>query len=144
VGQEKNQEMKVVLDTNVVVSALLHRGPTHRLYSLWKEEMIVLCASQAVLDEYVRVLHYPKFGLKADQVASILHVHLLPWLRKVEEPRSRLARPPEDRHDEPFLRTALGATAKCLVSGDPHLTSLDGHYPFPILGPSAFLTRFFP
>lgn len=135
--------MKVVLDTNVVVSALLHKGPTHRLYSLWKEDRIVLCVSQVMLDEYVRVLHYPKFGLKADKVASILHTHLLPWLHKVEEQKSHLAHPPEDRHDEPFLRAALTAHAKCLVSGDPHLTALDGLYPFPILGPSAFLARFF-
>jgi putative PIN family toxin of toxin-antitoxin system len=135
--------MKVVLDTNVVVSALLHRGSTHRLYSRWKADRIVLCASQAVLDEYVRVLHYPKFGLKADQVAEILHRHLLPWLHKVEEHSARLAHPPGDKQDEPFLRTALSAQAKCLVSGDPHLTILDGRYPFPILGPSSFLTRYF-
>ncbi|HVZ80910.1 MAG TPA: putative toxin-antitoxin system toxin component, PIN family [bacterium] len=135
--------MKVVLDTNVVVSALLHRGPTHRLYGLWKEGKIAPCVSQAMLEEYVRVLHYPKFGLSDLEVAGILKDHLLPWIEKTEEHKGRLAHPPSDRFDEPFLRAALAAHAKCLVSGDPHLTALNGRYPFPILSPSDLLNRYF-
>jgi predicted nucleic acid-binding protein len=89
------------------------------------------------------VLHYPKFRFEPTLLARILEEELLPWVHKVEEPWGRLKHPPADRHDEPFLRTALGAQAEVLVSGDPHLTLLDGKYPFPILSPALFLSRHF-
>jgi uncharacterized protein len=136
--------VRVVLDTNVVVSALLHDGPTGRFRELWRTSTLQLLASQTILDEYVRVLYYPKFGFQPGAVADILSGDLLPYLRKVEDKQARLAHPPKDVQDEPFIRTALVGKAEALVSGDSHLLVLDGKYPFPILKPALFLARFFP
>jgi putative PIN family toxin of toxin-antitoxin system len=136
--------MRVVLDTNVVVSALLHGGPTRRFQGLWRSGSLQVLTSQAILDEYTRVLSYPKFGFSEEFVAELLGEALLPFLTRVDELNGSLAYPPSDKGDEPFLRAALGSGAEALVSGDPHLTILDGKYSFPILRPSIFLIRYFP
>jgi putative PIN family toxin of toxin-antitoxin system len=135
--------VRVVLDTNVVISALLHPGTTRRFQELWRTGKIKPLVSQAILEEYIRVLHYPKFGYEPEFIAEVLGESLLPWLLKVEVSRARLAHPPSDKDDEVFLRVALSARADALVSGDPHLTILDGKYHFPILPPATFLSRFF-
>ncbi len=137
----KGQALKVVLDTNVVVSALLYEGPTRRLVDLWKTGRIGPVATQTMLDEYARVLQYPKFGHAPEQVAGILQDGLLPWLGRVEEWKGRLSHPSRDPDDEVFLRAALGSRALNLISGDPHLLELQGHYPFRILTPRAFLAE---
>jgi len=135
--------MKIVLDTNVVISALLHQGLTRRFLELWRTRRIKLLVSQAILNEYARVLHYPKFGYSPETIAEILAENLLPWLTKVEEYGGKLDYPSKDKGDDLFLRAALGGKVEVLISGDPHLTELDGKYPFPILPPGAFLSKYF-
>ena len=135
--------MKVVLDTNVVISALLYQGPTRRIMELWSTRKIKPLVSQAILGEYVRVLHYPKFGNDPETIAEILKENILPWFTKVGEYRGKLGDVPSDKSDILFLRAALAGEAEVLVSGDPHLTALNGKYPFPILAPGAFLSKFF-
>jgi uncharacterized protein len=135
--------MRVVLDTNVVISALLHQGPTRQIHGLWRTHQIKLLATQTILEEYVRVLHYPKFGHEPEAIAAILEENLLPWIVKTGEYRGKLAAHPTDPNDEPFLRAALAGKAEALISGDSHLTVLNGRYPFPIIPPSVFLSRFF-
>jgi uncharacterized protein len=135
--------MKVILDTNVVISALLHQGPTRRIFELWSASLIKPLATQAILDEYVRVLHYPKFGYEPKIIAEILEENLLPWITKTGEYRGKLTHRPADKNDELFLRAALAGKVGALVSGDIHLRALNGKYSFPILPPGEFLSRFF-
>ena len=135
--------MKVVLDTNVVISALLHQGPTRHFFEIWRTRKIKPLVSQEILNEYARVLHYPKFGFKPETAAEILKENILPWFLKTGEYGGKLDYPSEDKSDDLFLRAALGGKVEVLISGDPHLTSLNGKYPFPILSPKAFLSRYF-
>jgi len=135
--------MRIVLDTNIVISALLHRGPTRRFQELWKTRKIELFATQEILSEYVHVLHYPKFGYEPQLITKLLRDDLLPWLSHVKDHPGKLAHPSSDPDDDPFLRAALSAKAGALVSGDPHLTGLNGKYPFPILAPGSFLSKHF-
>ena len=70
---------KIVLDTNVVISALLFRGRVSRLHTLWKEKAFTIVASREIVEEYIKVLAYPKFNLKEEEI-------------KVLDPRRRLLR----------------------------------------------------
>ena len=142
-GTQANQEMKVVIDTNVVISALLHQGTTRQIFELWRTSKITPLASQTILDEYVRVLHYPKFGYEPESIAEILQENLLPFISKTVEFKGKLLHRPSGKSDELFLRVALAGKAGALVSGDVHLTVLNGRYPFPILPPGEFISRFF-
>jgi len=53
--------VRVVLDTSAVISALLFSGVSSKLVSLWQNGLITPLLSREVLDEYLRVLSYPKF-----------------------------------------------------------------------------------
>lgn len=111
--------MKVVLDTNVVISALLHRGPTRRFLELWRTHKIKPLVSQDILNEYARVLHYPKFGFKPESAAQILEENILPWLSKVQEFGGKLDHPSPDKGDDLFLRAALGGKLRLWSAAIP-------------------------
>lgn len=137
-GAQK-QKIKAALDTNVIISALLHRGETQKIRDKWKSGAFEIVASQAMLDEYVRVLNYPKFGYGPEWVAEMLSEEILPWTVKVNESKAALPKRPSDPDDEIFLRAALNAKAAYFVTGDKALLELQGVYPFEILGPGTFL-----
>lgn len=58
----------IVLDTNVLVSALGWLGPEHEIYQLCRERQLQAATSPELLEELQRVLHYPKFGLAEEEV----------------------------------------------------------------------------
>ena len=62
--------MRVVLDTNALVSALLFSGVSSKLVSLWQNGSIAPLLSREILDEYLRVLSYPKFALSEKEIKS--------------------------------------------------------------------------
>src|SRR3990172_4193044 len=74
-GQKEKVRLKnrrVVLDTNVVVSALLFRGELSRLHALWKRKAFTIVASREIVEEYLRVLAYPKFNLTEKEIRDII------------------------------------------------------------------------
>jgi putative PIN family toxin of toxin-antitoxin system len=122
-GQKK---IRAVLDTNVLVSALLFAGPLNRLVSLWREGRFSLVVSGDILVEYLRVLAYPKFGLAAEEVKFLIEEVVLPFAVTVN-PR---AAPPivrEDPADDKILHAAVAGRARFIVSGDGHLLALGAH-----------------
>ena len=62
---------RVVLDTNVLVSALLFKGRLARLVELWQKGAIVPVISKETFDELRTVLCYPKFALNAEEIRRI-------------------------------------------------------------------------
>jgi len=59
--------MRVVFDTNTVISALLFGGALSWLVQHWHSRVSVSLVSRATADEFLRVLGYPKFGLTVAQ-----------------------------------------------------------------------------
>jgi putative PIN family toxin of toxin-antitoxin system len=118
---------RVVLDTNVVLSALLFGGgPVARIRTGWQAGSFVPLASKATAGELVRVLAYPKFGLAATEQTELL-ADYLPWVQAVHVPDPPPAVPAcRDPFDAPFLHLAVAGKAKALVSGDRALLALAG------------------
>lgn len=110
------KEIRVVLDTNVLVSALLFTGPLSRLVSLWRERRIALLLSKDVFIEYVRVLAYPKFKLSGDEIKSLVDEYILPFGEMVT-----VADTPaiirQDPADDKFLSLAESGRARFILSG---------------------------
>lgn len=113
---------RVVLDTNVVVSALLFRGATSALYASWKRRALTLIVSDRTLAELARVLAYPKFRLAPNTVTSLVANEVLPFSERVVPRRE----PPtcRDPSDDEYLWSARDARAEMLVTGDPDLLAL--------------------
>ena len=135
---------RVVLDTNVVLSALLFgRGPAAPVRAGWQAGRCVPLASAATAEELVRVLAYPKFGLSAAEQEDLL-ADVLPWAQVVHVPDPPPAAPAcRDPFDLPFLHLAIAGRAQALVSGDRDLLALAGAPGLcPVLGVDEFCRRF--
>lgn len=135
---------RVVLDTNVVLSALLFGGgPAGRVRVGWQAGRFVPLASTATAHELVRVLGYPKFKLTAAEQHELL-ADVMPWLQvvRIGTPPPRVP-PCRDPFDLPFLRLAVAGKAKALVTGDRDLLALAGSPGLcPVLGVDAFCRQF--
>jgi len=118
--------VRVVLDTNVLVSALLFTGTASEILPLWQKGVITILLSRDVLEEYLRVLSYPKFQLAEAEIKALIEEELLPFVTVVK-PKRRLSVVKRDPSDNKFLECALAGKAQVIVSGDKDLISI-GHY----------------
>jgi len=137
----KIKEMRVVIDTNVLISALLFGGTPGRLIPLWKKGHIKPQASKEIIDEYIKVLAYPKFELSEAEITYILHGEILPYLDVVASSCGEVL-VKEDPSDDIFIHCAKTGKAKCIITGDHHLLKLESHGKIKILTPSQFLENF--
>ena len=115
----------MVLDTNVVASALLWHGPPRQLLSLARAENVSLFSSLPLLAELTGILSRSKFEkkiaasqLSVDQLVD-LYVEMVALVRPVSI--SRMAPDPDD---DVVIGTALAAKADLLVTGDRALLSV--------------------
>ncbi len=114
--------MRVVLDTNVLVSGLLTPfGPPGQIVRFVADGSIELCHDARILAEYREVLLRPKFPFSHDSVEALLDQIVAKGI-VVAAMFLRLSL--RDRDDEPFLEVALAAEAP-LISGNIK------HYPKP-------------
>ena len=129
---------RVVLDTNILISALIFRGPSNTLVRHWQEGKIRLLVSKDVLLEYLRALSYPKFKLSKAEVLSLIKENVLPFAETVEVKIS-VSVVREDPEDDKFLALAVDGKADAIVSGDKHLLDLGNFRGIPILRAHKFL-----
>ena len=132
---------RVVLDTNVVLSALAFpQGRLAPLRQTWQGGRCLSLVSRATTAELIRALTYPKFKLSADEQRELL-ADFLPYCTTVRIP-SKPPRTPacRDPGDLPFLQLAVVGKADYLVTGDRDLLALGGRLTCPIVAPDRFLT----
>lgn len=131
---------RIVLDTNVVVSALIFgHGVAAQMRLAWLAGRLTPLASTAAAAELARVLAHPKFKLSADEQQELL-ADYLPAVAVVHLPDPPPQAPPcRDPFDLPFLHLALAGRADALVTGDADLLALAGQVSFRILTPADFL-----
>lgn len=139
--------MKVVVDTNVLVSRFLSpRGPPAQVFDLWEDQAFGLVVSPSILEEYRRVLLCEdvanRHGMSEEEVINIIQT--LERFSLVVEPKRPLAVITRDPSDNKFLECALEGEAEFVVSGDPHLLDLGRYQDIEIISPAAFLALFKP
>jgi len=117
--------MRVVLDTNVVLSALVFGGGSAGLVrQAWQRGAFVPLVSKATAQELVRVLAYPKFRLCVAEQGELL-ADYLPYTQTVRIPNPPPVVPEcRDALDVPFMQLALAGRATVLVSGDRDLLAI--------------------
>jgi putative PIN family toxin of toxin-antitoxin system len=135
-GQEK--VTTVVIDTNVVISALLFGGTPGKLVELWQKGHIEPVISEEIMTEYLRVLTYPKFKLSEEEINYIIHQEILPFFKVVKSiPGPSIIK--KDPDDDKFIQCAEAGNAKTIISGDQHLLALKSYPGITILTPTQFL-----
>jgi putative PIN family toxin of toxin-antitoxin system len=136
----KIKVVPVVIDTNVVVSALLFGGVPGEIAVLWKTGIIRPKASKEILDEYIRVLAYPKFDLTEEEINFLLYQEILAYFDVLKvKSRERIVK--DDPSDDKFIRCAQAVKARIIISGDQHLLKLKSYGKIKILTPAQFLQK---
>lgn len=132
--------MRVVLDTNVLVSALLsaNSSPARVVQNILEQPNVALLLSPDLLVEYEEVLNRKKFAnvFDANDVRLFLSAITANTLFIVP---SAVITACEDADDNMVLALALDGIADCIVSGDDHLLKLHPFNDIPILNASDFL-----
>ena len=131
----------LVLDTNVVISAILFGGIPGKLIELWKKGSITPLITEDIMAEYLRVLAYPKFKLSEEEVHYIIHQEILPFFKVVNsKPGPSIIK--KDPDDDKFIQCAIAGQAKIIISGDRHLLAQKSYKEIKILTLSQFLEIF--
>ena len=136
--------MRIVADTNTVLSGLLWQGAPRHLLDLARERKITLCTSLVLLAELAEVMARDKFAerLSAAGVSAIELVQDYERLAETVTPEALptpvIERDPDDDH---VLACAVSAEARLIVSGDSHLLDLKAYQSIPIHSASVALSE---
>ena len=129
--------MKIVLDTNILVSGLLQPfGPSGQIVRLVASGELVLCHDSRILVEYRQVLIREKFRFDPERVDALLE-----QIRAGGAPvaaRPLVIRLP-DPDDEPFLEIALAAGVQYLVTGNVKHYPAEAREGVEVLSPRSFI-----
>ena len=128
--------MKVVLDTNVLVSGLLNpSGPPAQILGLVLVGKLTVLYDNRVVTEYREVLYRPKFQFKSDTVEPWLELISAEGEYVVAEPSTA---PVTDEDDRVFYEVASSGDASWLITENP------AHYPQErmVVTPSVFLRNY--
>ncbi len=135
--------MRVVFDTNVVVSGLLWGGTPERLIEAAGDGLLKLTTSESLIAELSGILERAKFSAKLKQ-KQLTVAQIVARYRELAE---TVHAPPvevaalRDPDDATVLACALAARAEAIVSGDDDLQALGSYQGIPILSPAACLQR---
>lgn len=139
---QREASVRIVLDTNVVLSALLWRGTPYRLLQIiQRHDDIKLFSSDVLLDELADVLTRPGPAKRLALLNTTPFQLLTAYVEVVDlvTPRTTPRTVPGDPDDDHVIAAAMAATADIIASGDRHLLSLGHHQYIPILTPADLL-----
>ncbi|MTJ51062.1 putative toxin-antitoxin system toxin component, PIN family [Dolichospermum sp. UHCC 0259] len=131
--------LRVVIDTNIIVSALIFGGKVCRLRLAWQDDLFIPLVSKATTTELIRVLAYPKFQLTPREQEDLLSDYIL-FCEAVAMPDNLPVIPEcRDPFDVPFLLLAVVSKADYLVTGDSDLLTLKDNFSCPIITAEEFI-----
>ncbi|HEX8682634.1 MAG TPA: putative toxin-antitoxin system toxin component, PIN family [Ardenticatenaceae bacterium] len=116
--------MRVVIDTNVVISRFLSAsGPPAQLFAQWESRAFELLVSEPILAEYARVLRYQllrvRHKMSDEEIDEVIdEFKSLGMLIEIEEVIEAVE---DDPDDNKFIECAITGKADYIISGDTHL-----------------------
>lgn len=120
--------LRLLLDTNIIVSGLLWNGAPRILLKLAADnDAIALFTSDILMTELRNTLSYRKFAKRLESADLTVDnaVTLYRDISQIVEPEIIGRVVPKDADDDDVVAAALGARAHAIVSGDHHLTEME-------------------
>lgn len=130
---------RIVLDTNVTISAFFWKGYPRNVYDLAKEGKVTLLSSIKIEAEFIRVLAYARFGLTPAEILPIVN-NLRKYVNFIEV-KSKVDLIQEDPTDNIFLECAMDGKAHYIISGNHHLLNIGIYRSVQIIRPKDFLIK---
>jgi putative PIN family toxin of toxin-antitoxin system len=134
--------MIVVLDTNVLISALLStEGPPAQIIKFWEDGVFDVAASGPLLDELKRALGYERVRKYLKMTPKEINTLLRGWSSTAiyVDPELELDAVEDDPDDNRVLECAVTVEANYIVSGDDHLLELGKYQGIEVLPPAGFV-----
>ena len=134
--------MKIVLDTNIFISAFLWQKTVKEIFILAKEDEVQICVTKEILDEFCRVLKHPKFLFRLKLINKTPEGIITEFLEIVKFYPQKIFKTTiikEDPSDDKFLSCATISNASFIISGDKHLLQLKNFRGIPIISARNFL-----
>ena len=128
---------RIVLDTNVLISAVLFNGPPRAILELVIGGSVHCSLSLAILDELRDVLERPKFRFSPEQAFQVIEE--LHAVCDIVNPAIQIDVVVADPKDNMILECALESKADIIVSGDQHLLAIEEFRGVQIVSPSDYL-----
>jgi uncharacterized protein len=129
--------VRIVLDTNVLVSALLSPfGPPARILGLVMTGAVSCCVDARILAEYDDVTHRARLSIDSAKADDVLAELRRSGFSVASVP---LPRPLPDQDDDPFVEVGLAGGARCLVTGNGAHFPGDRCLGLPVISPAEFV-----
>jgi len=132
--------MRIVLDTNVLISGIYFSGPPGKILEAWHSRKLQLCVSLEILEEYLNVaerLANRYAGVEYEGILGLIVQNAeLVQAADLPEPVS------EDPDDDKFLACALASNTRIIISGDSDLLKVSGYADIRVLTPKGFISEF--
>ncbi|OGB60613.1 MAG: putative toxin-antitoxin system toxin component, PIN family [Caldithrix sp. RBG_13_44_9] len=130
--------MKIVLDTNVLISSFLGTGNPRKIIDLWKNGEITLCLSREILQEYFKVLQRLSLtGEKElEEIAQLFATgyHTL-FVNQPKNIKINL----KNQEDIKLFECAFELKADLIVSGDKSVLNVREYFAIKVLSPTQFI-----
>ncbi|MBO3767773.1 MAG: putative toxin-antitoxin system toxin component, PIN family [Candidatus Brockarchaeota archaeon] len=117
------KKLKVVLDTNILVSAWLWEGNESKIVEMIENGLVVGYTSPQLIQEFEKVMNYPKFRLSEEEIANAIGYYQI--ILRTIEPKIVVNIIRNDPADNRVLDCALSAKANAIITGDKHLLALE-------------------
>ena len=129
--------MKVVVDTNVLISGVFFGGMPSQVLEAWRDGRIGLVVSPEILEEYRRVGEELAAQFPGVSLAPLLA--LLVMTAEIIEPPGLPEQVSRDPDDDKFIACALAGDCQLIISGDRHLLEISGYRGVKVVAPREFL-----
>ena len=135
--KKKPEKPKIVLDSNVFISALVFGGKPREILDLAVKGLIEIAISDDILEEIKGVLEGKKFQFPARVTHALIRE--IEDLADIVEPKGRIEAVLDDPQDNRVLECAVASGANGIVSGGSHLLALRTFGKIKIMNPDEFL-----
>ena len=132
--------MRVVIDTNVLISGIFFSGPPAEILDHWKKRAFLSVISEPIIIEYVRVAEEISRKFPPIKIAEILDLFILH--SEIVDTNGIEIKECEDPDDDKFLECAVAGGCQIIVSGDKHLLNIAKYQEVKILKPRNFLDQY--
>ena len=132
--------MKVVIDTNIIVSGLLTPyGNSAEILRLIVNSKLTLSYDSRIFTEYYEVLNRPKFNFEKEKISTLLKEIELTGELALGIPLKEFLPDPDDNM---FLEIALESNAECIMTGNLNHFPKDLCFSIPVFSPSLFVSYY--
>lgn len=134
--------MKLILDTNVLVSGIFFGGVPGQILTAWADDKVSLVLSPAILDEYVRVGAELAAKHSERRTALVAVLDLITVNATIVNATPLPTPVSVDPADDVFLAAATSSGTRLIVSGDRHLLDISGWQGIEVVKPREFFDRY--